>query len=78
VPASCIVSVLAPSATRCASRFQPGCTRYPRKVHAPVLFKVLILGRKEGVLQDRRNLFVGEQDAALQSEAADDLAVVGV
>src|SRR6266566_8230047 len=56
----------------------PGSARYPRKVHAPMLFKVLIFGREDGVFQDLRNLLVGEQDAPLQSETADDLAVVGI
>ncbi|HWS63611.1 MAG TPA: hypothetical protein VN325_12720 [Steroidobacteraceae bacterium] len=56
----------------------PGRARHPRKVHAPMLFKVLIFGREDGVFQDLRNLLVAEQDAALQSETADDLAVVGI
>src|SRR6267142_2158147 len=56
----------------------PGRARHPRKVHAPMLFKVLVFGREDGVFQDLWNLLVAEQDAALQSKTDDDLAVVGI
>jgi len=39
---------------------------------------MLIFSGENGVFQNRRNLLVGEQDAPLQCEAADNLAVVGV
>ena len=56
----------------------PGRARDAREVHAPVLIEVLVLGGENGVLQNRRDLLVGKQDAALQREAADNLAVVGI
>ena len=54
----------------------PGRARHACEVHTPVLFEVLVFGGENGVLQDRRNLLVGEQDAALQGETPDNLAVV--
>src|SRR5712692_9423610 len=51
---------------------------YAGEIHAPVLLEVLVFGGQDGVPQYRRNLLVGEQDAALQSKAADNLAVLGV
>ena len=73
-----MVMVLAPSTTRCASRFSPGRAGHAREIHAPVLLEMLILGGENGVLQDLRELFVGEQHAALQGEVADHLAVIGI
>ena len=43
-----------------------------------MLLEVLILGGQNGILQDLRELFVGEKHAALQGEVADNLAVVRV
>ena len=63
---------------------RPGATiavggfEHAREIHAPVLEEMLVLGGGDGVLQDVRDLFEGEQDAALQREGADFLAVVGV
>ena len=51
---------------------------HARQVHAPVLEEVLVLGGGDGVLQDVRDLLEREQDAALQGEGGDLLAVVGV
>ena len=59
-------------------KIPPRRARDAREIHAPVLLEMLVLGGENGVLQDRRNLLVGQQDAPLQREAADDLAVVGV
>ena len=59
-------------------KIPPRCAGHARKVHAPVLLEMLVLGGEDGVLQNRRNLFIGQQDAALQGEIADHLAVVGV
>ncbi len=56
----------------------PGGFEDAREVHAPVLFEVLIFGGDDGVFQYFRNLPVGKQDAALEREGADGLAVVGV
>ena len=49
-----------------------------REVDAPVLEEMLIFGGEDGVLQDLGNLLEGEQNAALQGEGGDLLAVVGV
>ena len=59
-------------------QISPGGAGHAREIHAPVLVEMLVFGGEDGVLQDRRNLFVGKQDAALQRETADHLAVVGV
>ena len=59
-------------------KISPGRAGHAREIHSPVLVEVLVLGGEDGVLQDRRNLLVGQQDAALQCEAADNLAVIGV
>ena len=56
----------------------PGRAGHAREIHAPMLFEVLILGGQNGILQDLRELFVGEKHAALQGEVADNLAVVRV
>ena len=56
----------------------PGGFQDARDVHAPVFFEMLIFGGENGVFQYFRNLSVGKQDAALQREGADGLAVVGV
>ena len=73
-----MVMVLAPSTTRCASNILPGRAGHAREIHAPMLLEVLILGGQNRVLQDLRELLVGEKHAALQGEVADDLAVVRV
>ena len=56
----------------------PGRAGHAREIHAPVLFKVLIFGGQNRIPQDRRDLFVAEENAALQGEVADNLAVVRV
>ena len=43
-----------------------------------MLKEVLVLGRGDRVFQDRRDLFPSEQNAALQREISDLLAIVGV
>ena len=59
-------------------RVAPGRFHHARQIHAPMLEKVLILGGSDRVLQHRRNLFPGEQNAALQGERSDLLPVVGI
>ena len=61
-----------------ARQVAPGGAEYAREIHAPVLLEMLVFGGEDGVLQNRRDLIVGEQNAALQGERADQLAVVGV
>ena len=56
----------------------PGGARDARKIDAPMLFVVLIFDRGDRVVEHLGTLLVGHQDAALQSEAADQLPVVGV
>ena len=48
------------------------------EVHAPVILEVLVFDGGDGVVEDFGDLLPGHQDAALQGEAADELAVVGV
>ncbi len=48
------------------------------KVDAPVLFEMLVLDGRNSVVEYPRTLLVGHQDAALQREAAGQLAVIGV
>jgi len=43
-----------------------------------VILEVLVLDGGNGVVEDFRNLLPGHEDAALQGEAADKLAIVGV
>ncbi len=43
-----------------------------------MLKEMLVFSRGDGVFQDGRHLFPGEQDAPLQCEISDLLAVVGV
>ena len=43
-----------------------------------MIFEVLVLDGGDGVVEDLRGLLVGHEDAALQREAADHLAVIGV
>ena len=61
-----------------ARQVAPGGAEHAREVHAPVLLEMLVFGGEDGVLQNRRNLVVGQKNAALQGERADQLAVVGV
>ena len=72
-----MVSVLAPSARRCGD-VVPGRFQHARKVHAPVLFEVLVFGGENGVPQNFRNLAVSQQNAPLQRERSDGLPVVRV
>ena len=51
---------------------------HARKVDAPVLFEVLVFDGRDRVVEHLRALLVGHQDAALQREAADELAVIAV
>ena len=56
----------------------PGGLEDAGEIDAPVLLEVLILGGDDGSSQNVGNLVVSQQDAALQSEGADGLAVIGV
>ena len=49
-----------------------------RKVDAPVIFVVLVFDGGDGVVENLGSLLPGHQDAALDGEAADELAIVGV
>ena len=49
-----------------------------REVDAPVIFEVLVFDGGDGVVENFGDLLPGHQNAALQREAADKLAVVGV
>ncbi len=49
-----------------------------RKVDAPVIFEVLVFDGGDGVVEDFGDLLVGHENPALEREAADHLAVVGV
>ena len=49
-----------------------------REIDAPVIFEVLVLDGGDRVVEDFGDLLVGHEDAALESEAADHLSVVGV
>ncbi len=49
-----------------------------REIDAPVIFEVLVLDGGDRVVEDFGDLLIGHEDAALESEAADHLAVVGV
>src|SRR5262245_53771705 len=42
------------------------CPSDPGHVDAPMPFKILVLGDNEGILEDRGNLLVGNDNAALQ------------
>ena len=55
-----------------------GSLHHARQVDAEMLFEVLILGANDRVAEDRRNLLVGDEDAALQRKRPDRLAIVGV
>ena len=56
----------------------PGGFEHAREIDAPVLLEMLVFGGENRVLEYLRNLAVGEQDAPLDGERADRLAVVGV
>src|SRR5712671_7675036 len=49
-----------------------------REVDAPVFLEMLIFNGGDGVVENLGTLLVGHQNAALQREAADELAVVGI
>src|SRR5215472_19166453 len=49
-----------------------------RKVDTPVLLEVLVFNGRDRVVEDLGALLVGHQDAALQRETADELAVIRV
>src|SRR5262245_45192925 len=44
------------------------CPTYPGHVDTPMPFKILVLGNNEGIFEDRRNLFVGDDNSALQGK----------
>ncbi len=60
-PASCMVKVLAPSASRCLRDVVPRRLQHARNIHAPVLFEVLVFGGQDRVFQDFGNLLVGNK-----------------
>ncbi len=55
-----------------------GRREHAREVDAPVLFEVLVLDGCDGVVENFGTLLIGHQDAPLQREAADHLAVIGI
>ncbi len=55
-----------------------GGTCDAREIYAPVILEVLVFDGGDRVVENARGLFVSHEDAALQREAADHLAVVGV
>ena len=73
-----MVIVLAPSWMRRRDHVPPSRFDHARQIDAPVLEEMLVLGRGNGIFQDRRDLFPGQQDAALQCERADLPAVVRI
>src|ERR1700676_4230924 len=56
----------------------PSRFHHARQIDSPVLKEMLIFSRCYGVFQDGRNLFPGEQNAPLQREVSDLLAIVGI
>ena len=61
-----------------ADHVAPGGLQHAREIHAPVLLEVLVFGGDDRVVQHGWNLAVGDQNAPLERECADGLAVVGV
>ena len=55
-----------------------GRSEHAREVDAPVLFEVLVFDSRDGVVENLGALLIGHQDAPLQREAADHLAVIGI
>src|SRR5438445_9975046 len=55
-----------------------GRAGYAGKIDAPVIFKMLVFDRQDGVVKNFGALLVGHQDAPLKREAAHELAVIGV
>jgi len=55
-----------------------GGAGYTGKVHAPVILEVLVFDGRDCVVENLGDLLPGHQDTALQGEAADELAVVGI
>ena len=73
-----MVMVLAPPVMRCFSDVARGGSGDAREIDAPVIFEMLILDGRDRVVEDPRGLLEGHEDAALQGEAADHLAVIGI
>jgi hypothetical protein len=55
-----------------------GRFQHAGNIHAPMFEEMLILGGGDSVLQDTRHLFIGKQNAPLQREGSDLLAVIGI
>ena len=61
-----------------ADHVPPSGFDHARQVDAPVFEEMLVLGRGDGIFQDGRNLFPGQQDAPLQRERPDLPAIVRI
>src|SRR5437016_2285083 len=67
-----------PFANATADDVAPRRFDYARQIDSPMLKKMLIFCRGDGVLQDRGNLFPSEQNATLKREISNLLAVIGI
>ncbi len=70
--------VLAPAGDAALDEIAERRAEDAREIDAPVLLEVLVLDGGDGVVENPGALLPGHQDAALQGEAADELAVIGV
>ena len=70
--------VLAPCALPPWRSLAPDGSGNAWKVDAPVFFKVLVFDGRDRVVKNLGTLLVSHQDAALQREAPDELAIIGI